>query len=232
MQRIVAAAGEHLIDVDEVANTGNLAADDDLVVAEAVTLGSGGGVECRAAHGFEHHVARGCGVGTPRVFVHEASQQRLVERAPVDADAHRLVVLDRALNHGAEIVVVFAADGDIAGIDAVLGKRLGAGGVFLEQQVAVVVEVTDDRRVDAALREAFDNVRDGLGGLVVVDGDADEFGAGFNELGDLLDGRGGIGRVGVGHGLHDDGSLGADFYASDANGNRLPALNFRHGEPQ
>ena len=30
-------------------------------------------------------------------------------------------------DHGAEVVVVFAADGDVAGIDAVLGEGLGAG---------------------------------------------------------------------------------------------------------
>ena len=158
---------------------------------EAVALGGGGGIQRGAAHGLEHHVARGRGIGAFRVLVHQAREQRLVERAPVDADADGLVVLDGALDHGAEIVVVFAADGDVAGIDAVLGERLRTGGVLLQQQMAVVVEVADDGRVDATLRKAFDDVRYGLGGFVVVNRDADQLGAGFDELGDLLDGRGG-----------------------------------------
>ncbi len=162
VERIIAAGGEHIVDVDEVAYAGDFAADDDLVVAEAVTLGGSRGVEGAAAHGFEHDVARGRGIGELRVLVHEAGEEGLVERAPVDADADGLLILDGALDHGAEVVVVFAADGDVAGIDAVLGERLGAGGILLQELVAVVVEVADDGDVDAALRQAFDDVRDGL----------------------------------------------------------------------
>ena len=36
----------------------------------------------------------------------------LVERAPVDADADGLLVLDGDFDHGAEVVVILAADGD------------------------------------------------------------------------------------------------------------------------
>ena len=176
-------------------------------MAQAVALGGGGGIEGAAAHRFQHHVARGRGSAQLRVFVHHARQQRLVERAPVDADAHRLLILDRALDHGAEIVVVFAADGDVAGIDAVLGQRLRAGRIFLQQQVAVVVEVADDGDVDAALGEAFDDVRNGFGGVVIVDGDADQLRAGCDQLGNLLDGRRGVGGVGIGHRLDDDREL-------------------------
>jgi hypothetical protein len=121
------------------------------------------------------------------------------------------LIFDGALDHGAEIVIVFTADGDVAGIDAVLGEGPGAGGVLPEELMAVVVEVADDGDVDADFGEALDDVGDGFRGVVVVDGDADELGAGFDELGDLLDGGGGVGGVGVGHGLHDDGGFGADF---------------------
>ena len=46
------------------------------------------------------------------VLVHHLGEQRLVERAPVDADADGLLVLDGDFDHGAEVVVVLAADGD------------------------------------------------------------------------------------------------------------------------
>ena len=120
----------------------------------------------------------------------------------------------------------------LPGLMRYLARASGAGGVFFEQLVAVVVEVADDGDVDAAFVEAFDDVRDGLSGVVVVDGDADELGAGFDELGNLLDGRGGVGGVGVGHRLDDDGGIGADFDVADFDRYGLPALNFRHWGPR
>ena len=85
-------------------------------------------------------------------------EQRLVERSPVHADAHRLLVLDRNLDHGAEIVVVLASDADVAGIDAVLGQRPGALGILLQQDVSVVVEVADDGDAHA-LRSSCSTMR-------------------------------------------------------------------------
>ena len=72
----------------------------------------------------------GRGVGGAVVLVHHLGEQRLVERAPVDADADGLLVLDGDFDHGAEVVVVLAADGDVAGVDAVLGEGAGAVGVL------------------------------------------------------------------------------------------------------
>jgi hypothetical protein len=90
-------------------------------------------------------------------------------------------MLDGDFDHGAEVVVVLAADGDVAGIDAVLGERLGAGGILGSSLVAVVVEVADDGRVDAALGRPSTMCGNGGGGVVVVDRDADELGAGARE---------------------------------------------------
>ena len=59
-----------------------------------------------------------------RVFVHDARQQILVEAAPVDADAHRLVVAAGHFDHLRELLVAFCALADIARIDAELGQRL------------------------------------------------------------------------------------------------------------
>jgi hypothetical protein len=129
-------------------------------------------------------------------------------------------VLDGDFDHGAEVVVVLAADGAVAGVDAVLGEGLGAVGVFGEEKVAVVVEVADDGRGPALGVDAFDDVGNGLGGVVVVDGDADHLGAGAGEGGDLLDGGLDVGGVGVGHRLDDDGSVGADADVADGDGFR------------
>jgi len=98
------------------------------------------------------------------------------------------LIFDGDLDHGAEIGVVFAADADVAGIDSVFRERLGAGGIFFQEQVAVVVEVSDDGDVDVLIGQLFDDVRDGGGSVFVIDGDADEFGSGAGEGGDLADG--------------------------------------------
>jgi hypothetical protein len=80
-----------------------------------------------------------------RVLVHELGEEPLVERAPVHADAHRLVVLDGDLDDLLEVrVAVLGAD--VARVDTELREGVGGIGVLLEQQMAVVVEVADDGR--------------------------------------------------------------------------------------
>ena len=168
------------------------------------------------------------GLGELGVLIHHLGEQCLVERAPVDADAYGLLVLDGDFNHGAEVVVIFAADGAVAGVDAVLGERLGAVGVFGEQKVAVVVEVADDGRGPALGVDAFDDVGNGLRGVVIVDGDADHLRAGAGERGDLLDGGLDVRGVGVGHRLDDDRSGGADANAANGNGDGFSAAESGH----
>ena len=94
--------------------------------------------------------------------------------------------------------------------------------------MAVVVEVADDGHADAALVEAFDDVRNGCRGVVVVDRDADQLGAGERERRNLLDGALDVGRVGVGHRLDDDGNFPADANVADVDGWGFPALNLCH----
>ena len=47
---------------------------------------------------------------------------------------------------------------DVAGIDAVLGQRPRALRILLQQEVAVVVEVADDRNAHAVLVELLDDL--------------------------------------------------------------------------
>ena len=198
-------------------------------MAKAVVLRGGGGLEGAGDHGFDHHVAGGQRLGLFAVLVHHAREQRLIERAPVDADADGLVILDCALDHGAEVVVVFAADGRIAGVDAVLGKSAGRGGIFLEQDVAVVVEVADDGHAEAALLETVHDVRHGGGGVLVVDGDAHNLRAGKGEGCNLFNGGLHVGRVGVGHRLDENRDLPANAHMANFYGGGFSAMNLRHG---
>ena len=116
----------------------------------------------------------------------------------------------------------------LPGLMRYLASALRAVGILLQQQVAVVVEVADDGRLPALGADAFDDVRHGLGGLIVVDGDADQLGAGAGERGDLLDGGFDVGGVGVGHRLDDDGGVGPDADAADVDGDGMASLDRWH----
>jgi hypothetical protein len=140
---------------------------------------------------------------------------------PIGADTHRLVVLDRGLDNGAELPVLLFLEADIAGIDAILVERLGAGWVIGQESVAVIVEIADDRHLDVHLQEPLFDVRHGGGRLVAVDGDADDLGTGPRQRRHLLCRSLGVGRVGVGHRLHHDGRAAADSYVADLDADRL-----------
>ena len=137
-------------------------------------------------------------------------------------------MLDGHFDHGAEVVVVLLADVDVAGIDAVLGQGAGAVGILLEKDVAVVVEVADDGDADAEFVERVDDFGDGLGGGFGVDGDADQLGAGLGQRHDLVDGGGGVGGVGIGHGLDHDGVVAAHPNVADFDGHRSAPRKCSH----
>ena len=123
-----------------------------------------------------------------------------------------------------ELLVAPLAGADVAGIDAVLVQRLRALGEARQQQVAVVVEVADERRGDAGVEHAPLDLRDRRRGFRHVDGDADHLGAGLRQLDALLRGARGIRRVGHGHRLDDDGRAAADLDRTDADADSLVQL--------
>ena len=183
---------------------------------QADLLGALGRQQRRLHHRLARHRARiASAFGELGVLVHQLREQLLIERAPVGADAHRLVVLDRHLDDGGELPVLLVLEADIAGIDAVLVERLGAGRMIGEQLVADVVEVADQRHVDAHLQQPLLDVRHGGGRLVAVDRDAHDLGAGARQRRDLARGAFDVGGVGIGHRLHDDRRAAADRDAAD-----------------
>jgi hypothetical protein len=127
-------------------------------------------------------------------------------------------VADRGLDDGAELTVLFLLEADIAGIDAILVERLGAGRMVGKQLVADIVEVADDRHVDLHLEQPLLDVRHGRRRFVAVDGDADHLRAGARQRRDLLRGPFDVGGVGIGHRLHHDGRVAADGHVADLHG--------------
>jgi len=98
------------------------------------------------------------GLAEAAFLFHQLGEQLLVERAPIGADAHRLVVFVGDLDDVGELGVALVLETDIAGIDAVFVERLGAGRIFGEQLVADIMEVADQGRGDAALAQAVANM--------------------------------------------------------------------------
>ena len=126
MQRVVAAARQFGIDRDQVLHRRDFGRQDDAVLGQADLLGARRRQQRRLHHRLVHHRARVRRLRRLGVLVHQPRQQFLIERAPVDADAHRLVVFDRHLDDLRELRIALVLEADIAGIDAVFVERLGA----------------------------------------------------------------------------------------------------------
>ncbi|MNU66455.1 hypothetical protein D3C71_557700 [compost metagenome] len=139
-----------------------------------------------------------------RIAIHQSGQEILIERAPVDADTHRLVVTDRHFDDVAELLVLLVLEADIARIDAVLCQRFRAGRMVGEQLVANIVEIADQRHIHAEPQKALAHLRHGGGTLVAIDGDAHDFRTGLIECRDLRHRRIDIRGIRIGHRLYDD----------------------------
>ena len=111
----------------------------------------------------------------------------------------------------------------LPGLMRYLASAAAQAGCSFEQRVAVIVEVADQRRLDAEDVEPLADVRHGGRGLGTVDGDAHELGAGARQRRDLGGGRLDIGRVGIGHRLHDDGGIAAQRDVADPDRDGAPA---------
>ena len=162
-----------------------------------------------------HHLGGVERLRSTRIFIHYSRQQILVEAAPVDADAHRLVVLAGQLDHLRELLVLFLAETDVTRVDAVLGQRLGAGRVLGQQTVAVVVKIADQRHVAVHPVEMLADFRHGGGGFRRIDGDAHQFRPGARQFGGLQGGGQVVGSIGVGHRLDDNRGAATDLDMAD-----------------
>ncbi len=224
MERVVRASAEIEIDRNEILHRRHLGGQNDAVATEPDLLGALSREQGRLHHRFARHRARVDRIGRARILVHQVRQQLLVERAPIGADAHRLVVLDRRFDNGAELAILLFLEADIAGIDAILVERLGAGRMIGEELVADIVEVADDGHDDAHLQKPLLDVRNGGRRLVAVYRDANELGAGAGERRHLPRRSLDVGGIGIGHGLHDHRRAAAHEHAADIDGDRFATL--------
>ena len=230
VQRVVAAVGQRLVDADQLLDLADLAAEDDLLARQPDLFGSPRGAQRALDHGLEEHGLpvlrhRRLGVG-----LHQVVEQLLVERARVDADAHWLLVVDGALHHRLEVLVVVGALADVAGVDPVFGQDLCALRILPEQQVPVVVEVADDGDVHPHVVQAGLHLRDRRRSLARVDRDPDDLTAGAVELSDLRRRALRVGGVGVGHGLHPHRVAAPDHDPAHADGHGLMSFGHEHAQ--
>ena len=117
----------------------------------------------------------------------------------------------------------------LPGIDAVLVERARAVGIARQQQVAVVVEVADERGGHAGVEHPLLDFRDGCRRFGQVDRDAHHLRARLGQLDALRGRRRCVGGVRHGHRLDDDRRAAADLDGADANADRLVQLDHWHG---
>ena len=231
MQRVIATRSKFSVAVKQVLHLRDLGGDDDAVVRQAGLFRE----RCRPQRTLDHrfHIrmfsiqrfsARG-------VLVHHRREQVLIERAPVHADPHGLVAIDCDLNDRPEVFVP-AFTSDVARVDSVLCQRLRTSRILCEQEVPVVMKVADDGSGDPAIGDPRYQFGEGLGGVVVVDGDPHELGASACQGNHLIGGRSSVGRVGVRHRLDDDGMRRAHSDGADKCADGFSAFLEDHGNPQ
>ena len=155
------------------------------------------------------------------VLLHAPHHQFLVQRAAVDADSHRLALVGGDLADRGELLVAPPARPDVARVDPVLVERARAVGVAGQQEVAVVVEVADERGVAAGIEQAALDLGHGGRGFGQVHRDAQQFRSRAGQFETLLRGGRDVGRVGVAHRLDDDGRPAADLDLADPHPDRL-----------
>ena len=154
---------------------------------------------------FFHHFFGRFRRGGGKVFVHHFFGEALVERTPVHADAHGFVVFGGGANHVGKFFIAFHALAHVTRIDAVFGQRAGAIGKLRQQAFAVEVEIANQRHGAAHVVQPLADFGNLAGGFGRVHGNPHHFRAGICQLFHLLRGGGGIGGVGVGHGLDNNG---------------------------
>ena len=139
----------------------------------------------------------------------------------------QVMVGNVAVGGGAPIVVQSMTNTDTADIQGTIDQVAA-----LSRAGSEMVRITVDRDEAAAavphIREALADLRDRSSTLITIDGDAHQLRAGPVKGGNLCNGRIDIGRIGIGHRLHDDRRTAADHHAADIDANRLLARKNAH----
>jgi hypothetical protein len=212
MQGVVAAAGQVGIDGDQVLHLADLGRQHDLVAAHAKVFCAFRRQERGLDNRFTHNGVCRDGGSALCVLVHQLCQKLLIERAPVDADPHRFVVLLRDIDDLGKLRVALGLEADIARVDPVFVERCGAVWIVGEELVADIVKVAHQRHVHANPVQPFLDMRDLGGCFCTIDSDPNDFRACPCERRHLRDRRIRVCGIRVGHGLNHDRRAAADHH--------------------
>ena len=176
----------------------------------------------------DDHVGR-LRIGSAGVEVHQFVEQLRIERPEVHPDPHRPVVVDRHAHNLGEVGVVTGAAADVAWVDPVLGQGVRTVGELAQQRVTVVVEVAHERDLNAVdLVQALADLGHLGGAGAIVDGNPDDLRTRARQVGNLRRRADGVGRVGVGHRLHQHRGAATDGDPADAAGNARASDRLTH----
>ena len=115
----------------------------------------------------------------------------------------------------------------LPGLMRYLSSAAAQAGIPRQQQMAVVVEVADERRRAAGVEHPLLDLGDRGRRFRQVDRDAHHLRSGLGQLDALLRRRRGVGRIGHRHRLDDDRRAAADLDAADADADGLVKLGCR-----
>ena len=107
-------------------------------------------------------------------------------------------MINRHLDDRLEVLIAVLAP-NIARVDSILREKFGSLWVRSEELVTVVVEVTNDRRSKAIIRQSLHDLGDRCGSRVVVDGNANDLTSGACKMRYLCCGASCVSSVSVRH---------------------------------
>ena len=149
VERVVAALGQAGVDLDEVLHAGDLRREDDPVVAEPRLLGQARRAQGGLDHGLDHHLAA---VAPARASAALAS---IISVSSCWSSEPQLTPMRTGFSFAIATSMICANCSSrrfvptLPGLMRYLASAAAACGVLREQQVAVVVEVADERHADA-----------------------------------------------------------------------------------
>src|SRR5204863_5875520 len=124
---------ERAVDGNEIARPRALARDDDLIFAQAAFDRERRRFDRRDHHAFVDDLLGGFAEVAIGVLLHLEDDELLIERAAVDPDAHRLLMIPGDVADGGKLLVAALPGADVARVDAVLVERARTVGKPREQ---------------------------------------------------------------------------------------------------
>ncbi len=185
MKRIIRSLRQFAINGDQVLNAGNLAGQDDLFASQPNLFRLGGRLKRRRHHGVPHYLRCIQWLRSTGIFVHNSSQQILIQAPPVHSDTHWLVIFTSQLDHLSKLLIFFLAEPYVSGIDAVFGQRLSASRVLNQQTMTVIVKIANQWHIAVHAIKVITDFRHRSSGLWRIHGNADQLGARSGQFGSL-----------------------------------------------